>query len=422
MSLIRSLLLVVSLLGAMTSPARAVELVVTCGTIGSPGNFCESSVRRWEQATGHRVRFVPLPQQTTEQLDFLRLSLAQPETLSELDVVLLDAIWINFVQQYLLDLGAFTDGAEQAHFQALIDTARFEGGLKALPLWSDVGLLFYRRDLLEKHGAPVPRTWEELETIAAEVQAAERNGQSDFWGLVFEASAGEGLTCNLVEWMSSLGGGPMVDDDGAVILDTPDLRATLRRVKSWIGTIAPPEVTELNNETARRFFQEGRALFMRNWPYAWSLSQTEDSPLRGKVGVTSVPGGAMGPGRGVHGGWYMGVNAQSRNPEIAADLVLHLTSQAEQLHRALFQSQNPTRPALYVDPDVRAISDFFEIVYDGLQGAISRPNAQLRQSYIHVSTVFADRVNGYLAGTEPDPSVMLGSLDVHLARMRRRGW
>lgn len=402
--------------------AAATEIVVTCGNVGSTSNFCESSVRRWEQATGNRVSYVPLPRQTNEQLDFLRLMLAQSDDEPPVDVVLLDAIWINFVQQYLIDLAPLTDGAEASHFRALIENATFESGLKALPLWSGVGLLYYRSDLLEKHGEPVPRTWEELEEVAARVQSAERSADPRIWGFVFEAAAGEGLTSNTIEWLTSLGGTPILDPEGYVALDTPDTRATLRRVRNWIGQIAPPEVSDMTNEDARRFFQDGRAVFMRNWPYAFAPSQREDSLIRGKVGVTTMPGGGAGQGRGVHGGWYMGVSEHSRHPEIAANLVLHMTSEAEQLHRALFQSQNPTRPALYVNPDVRAISDFFEIVYDGLQSAVSRPNAQLRMSYIHVSNVFSQAVHSYLAGEVEDPAPILAELEAHLSRMQRRGW
>lgn len=420
----RARIAMTAMLVSLGSPqiAIATEIAVTCGTIGASSNFCESAVRRWEAATGHSVRFVALPRQTNDQLDFLRQTLAQPETAETLDVVLLDAIWINLVEQYLLDLTPYSSGAEGGHFRRLIENATFDGALKGLPLWSGVGLLYYRQDLLEQHGAPVPRSWEELEEIAARIQQAERAASPELWGLVFEGAAGEGLTSNAIEWFTSLGGSPIVDAEGNVMLDTPDTRATLRRVRGWLGRIVPPEITGMNNEDARRFFQEGNAVFMRNWPYAYALSQNEGSALRGKVGVTRLPGGSANAGQGVHGGWYMGVNQRSRHPEIAADFVMHMTSEREQYQRALFQSQNPTRPALYVDPDLRAISEFFEIVYDGLQTAVSRPNAQLRSSYIFVSNVFSQGLNAYLAGDEDDPAPFLAALEETLTRMQRRGW
>lgn len=402
--------------------ALAEEIVLSCGTYGSKTNICESSVARWEKKTGHKVRYVQVPKKTNDQLDFFRIALAQPKADEPLDVVMLDAIWINFVEEYLIDLSPFSAGAEGEHFRTLIDNATFEGELKSMPLWTGVGLLYYRSDILEKYGETVPRTWDELEAIAARVQAVERKENPEFWGFVFEATNGEGLTCNALEWLNALGGPPILDADGVVAVDASEAMTTLQRVKGWIGTISPPNVVEMNNEQARVFFQNGKALFMRNWPYAWAPSQKADSPLRGKVGVTSMMAGPVGSGQGIHGGWYLGVSRHSKHAEIAADLVMHMTSQDEQLQRALFHSQNPTRPALYSDPDVRAVSNFFEVVYGGLQDAANRPNAQLRGSYIYVSNAYSATLHSYLSGTEVDPQPLFGALQEQMARLQRRDW
>ncbi|MFN4154626.1 MAG: ABC transporter substrate-binding protein [Paracoccaceae bacterium] len=402
--------------------AAAEEIVLSCGTYGSDSNICESSVERWERKTGHKVRYVQVPRKTNDQLDFFRMALAQPRQDEPLDVVMVDAIWINFVEQYLIDLALLSTGAEAEHFKALIDNATFEDGLKAMPLWTGVGLMYYRSDLLEKYGEPVPRSWDELEQIAARVQEKERRENPEFWGLVFEATNGEGLTCNALEWLTALGGPAILDEGGKVAVDAPEAMQTYRRVKGWLGRIAPPKVVEMNNEQARVFFQNGNALFMRNWPYAWAPSQKADSPLKGKVGVMSMVAGPAGIGQGVHGGWYLGVSKHAKNPELAADLVLHMTSRDEQLQRALFHSQNPTRPALYSDPDVRAVSQFFEVVYGGLQGAVNRPNAQMRGSYIYVSNAYSDTLNRYLAGKDDDPTPLFAELQDHMARLQRRDW
>ncbi len=420
--MIRSTLMICVFAGLSAWGALAEEIVLSCGTYGSKSNICESSVARWEKKTGHTVRYVQVPKKTNDQLDFFRMALAQPKADEPLDVVMLDAIWINFVEEYLIDLAPLSAGAESDHFRSLIDNATFEGGLKAMPLWTGVGLLYYRADLLEKYGEPVPRTWDELEAISARVQAAERKDNPEFWGFVFEATNGEGLTCNALEWLHALGGAPILDTDGAVAVNAPEAMTTLRRVKSWIGTISPPNVVEMNNEQARVFFQNGKALFMRNWPYAWAPSQKADSPLKGKVGVTSMLAGPAGDGQGIHGGWYLGVSEHSKHAEIAADLVMHMTSQDEQLQRALFHSQNPTRPALYSDPDVRAVSDFFEVVYGGLQAAANRPNAQLRGSYIYVSNAYSATLHSYLSGTEDDPQPLFAVLQEQMARLQRRDW
>jgi trehalose/maltose transport system substrate-binding protein len=420
--MIRSALMTGAFATLFVCGAWAEEIVLSCGTYGSKTNICESSVARWEKKTGHKVRYVQVPKKTNDQLDFFRMALAQPKEEEPLDVVMLDAIWINFVEEYLIDLASYSGGAESEHFRTLVENATFEGGLKAMPLWTGVGLLYYRSDLLEKYGEPVPRTWGELEAIAARVQTAERKENPEFWGFVFEATSGEGLTCNALEWLNALGGPPILDAEGNVAVDAPEAMATLKRVKGWIGTISPPNVVDMNNEQARVFFQNGKALFMRNWPYAWAPSQKADSPLKGKVGVTSMMAGPTGNGQGIHGGWYLGVSRHSKHAEISADLVKHMTSQDEQLQRALFHSQNPTRPALYSDPDVRAVSDFFEVVYGGLQAAANRPNAQLRGSYIYVSNAYSATLNSYLSGEEDDPQPIFAALQEQMARLQRRDW
>lgn len=406
----------------LAAPARAVEISLSCGVIGGQYNVCQDSVDRWERRTGHTVRIVPTPQASNDQLVFFRERLARPESGEVIDVVKIDTIWVNFVEQYLVDLSAYSEGAETQHFAALVENASFEGELKALPLWSDVGLFFYRKDLLEKHGAAVPRTWDEMETVARQIQAAERAEGNRIWGYIFDGDAGEGLTCNAMEWLATMGGAQILDAEGRVAVDDPAAMDTLRRVKGWIGDIAPPDVTTLNNESAREMFQDGGAVFMRNWPYVWALAQEDWSKVKGKVGVTTLPGGAAGSGAGTSGGWYLGVSQDSAHPEIAADLVLHMTSKNEQLQRALFSSVNPTRPELYSNPDIRNMSDFFGEIFAALQTAINRPNAELRGSYTFVSDRWSETVNAYLSGGAEDPSTLFAPLQEQLARLERRGW
>ena len=95
-------------------------------------------------------------------------------------------------------------------------------------------------------------------------------------------------------------------------------------------------------EEARGVFQSGNAVFMRNWPYAWAPRQRSDSPIKDKVGVAPSPRARP---RARHsatlGGQQLAVSKYSKNPKEAADLVLYLTSAAEQKRRAI-AGFNPT--------------------------------------------------------------------------------
>src|ERR1041384_7784113 len=95
---------------------------------------------------------------------------------------------------------------------------------------------------------------------------------------------------------------------------------------------------------------------MRNWPYAWALAQDASSAVKDKVGVEPLP---KGDGEGAHpaatlGGWDLSVSKFSKHPAEAADLVMYLTSAAEQKRRAMTASLNPTIPSLYSDKDIAA--------------------------------------------------------------------
>jgi len=283
-------------------------------------------------------------------------------------------------------------------------------------------VLYYRKDLLEKHKQKPPTTWEELATTARLVQDAERKGGNDkMVGFVFQAKAAETLTCNALEWIDSFGGGSIVGADGKVTIDNPKAAEALKTAASWIGTIAPQGVLNYEEEGARGVFQSGNAVFMRNWPYAWALANSPDSPVNGKVGVVALPkGGADGKSTGTLGGWNLSVSKYSKHPEIAADLVKYLTSPEEQKRRAILGSFNPTIVSLYKDADVLKANPFFGTLLDTFTNAVARPAKVTGAKYSRVSADFRNTVHSILSGSgQPEPKVK--ELQKKLERIGKNG-
>ena len=124
-------------------------------------------------------------------------------------------------------------------------------------------------------------------------------GNKDMWGFVFQGNAYEGLTCDALEWVKSNGGGQIVEPDGTISINNPKAAEAIDMVKGWVGTISPPGVLSYQEEESRGVWQTGNAVFMRNWPYAYSLGNSADSPIKGKFDVTTLP---VGPAAHTLGG------------------------------------------------------------------------------------------------------------------------
>lgn len=332
-------------------------------------------------------------------------------------------IWPGILANHFIDLGEHIDEAIRSeHFEAIIDNNTVDDRFVAMPWFTDAGILYYRTDLLEKYGKQPPETWEDLAATAKEIQDGERaEGNDKMWGFVFQAKAYEGLTCDALEWVDSFGGGEIVAEDGTITINNEKAAAALDAAATWIGGIAPEGVLNYAEEEARGVFQSGNAVFMRNWPYAWSLGNAEDSTINGKIGVSALPkGGADGKNTGVLGGWQLAVSKYSENAELAADLVKYLTSEDEQKRRAIKGSYNPTIASLYQDAEVLEATPFFGELYDTFTNAVARPSKVTGEKYNQVSSEFFNAAHDVLSGKSP-ASDRLAALESKLDRLSRGG-
>lgn len=398
------------------------ELKVACGSVGIELKLCEDGVKAWSKKTGYPASIVSMPSNASERLALFQQFLSAKE--SAIDIFQIDVVWPGVLQDHLLDLTPYVPKAEvERHFESIIANNTVNGKLVAMPLYTDVGILYYRKDLLDKYHLPVPKTWQELTEIAKTVQDNERKaGNRDLWGYVFQGRAYEGLTCNALEWVNSSGGGTIVGEDGQTTITNPNAIAAVDLAASWIGTISPKGVLNYSEEEARGVFQSGKAVFMRNWPYAWSLIQGEGSPTKGKVGVSTLPNGgkAGDPPSGTLGGWQMAVSKYSTEPEKAAELVRYLTGPEVQKDYALRATYNPTIKALYQDKQVTDALPASAILYDALMVAVPRPSKITGRRYNQVSNSFLNAVHAVLSG-EMTAEESFKALNKRLERIGKEG-
>ena len=399
------LLPAIAFIVGMAQANNPVTLRITCGTNGKNYELCRRAVKDWSDKTGVKVEVISNPT-TTNGLAYLLQILSAKS--SDVDVMMLDTVWPGILSTHLVDLTKLlTDEEKLEFFASLINNNVVNGKLVAIPWYTDIGLLYYRKDLLEKYNKPVPKTWHELTETARFIQNQERAaGNQKIYGLVVQGKAMECLTCNAYEWMVSFGGGSLINEQGLDI-NKPNAVKALKLVSSWVDDISPRGVLNANQEDNRGVFQSGNAVFMRNWPYAWSLVNS-NSPVQGKVGIAPLPkGGEEGVSAGVIGGWQLAVSKYSKHPEQAKELLKYLVSAKVQKMRALESNYLPSRPALYKDADILKKLPHITMILEALKTGVARPAKYVEAGhYNRFSLAYAQIVHRALSGKDkPEDAV-----------------
>jgi trehalose/maltose transport system substrate-binding protein len=401
--------------------AGAVNINFVSGATGIDVGVMQELIKSWESDTGNTVTFVPMPSSTTDQFAQYKLWLAAQNP--DVDVYMTDVIWAPQLSDQFLDLSEAAADVIPDHYPSIIESQTVDGKLVALPFFTDAPALYYRKDLLDMYGEKVPTTWDELAATAQKIQDGERGeGKNDLWGYVWQGAAYEGLTCNALEWVKSMGGGQIVEPDGEISIFNDNAVAAIDMAKGWVGTISPPGVLSYMEEEARGVWQTGNAAFMRNWPYAYATGNTDDSPIKGLFDVAPLPsGGGDNKSAATLGGWNLAVSSYSPNPETAISLAMYMGSAEFQKQFAIKTAHLPTIASLYDDADVAAAQPIIPRWKDIFVNAVPRPSAPTKVAYNEVSSKFWTAAHDSLGGTG-SASENLEILSLDLEELKGGGW
>ncbi|MEV1054427.1 ABC transporter substrate-binding protein [Streptomyces sp. NPDC049887] len=384
---------------------------MTLATAGDLTGYLGPLLEGWNRShPDERVTLVELPDSADETRAQLTTGLRSGR--GRYDILNMDvawtsefaaAGWIAPLEADRFPLGGF--------LPPVLDTATYEGRLYAVPYVTNAGMLYYRKDVLDREGLAPPRTWAELEHQARTL--APRYGLGGYAGQFLPY---EGLTVNATEAVYSAGG-TILGDDGRVTVDSPAARAGLgfltRGVRDgWI----PGEALTYKEEESRQAFQDGRLLFLRNWPYAYAGASGADSRVAGKFGAVPLPG-PDGPGTSVLGGSNLAVSARARHPESANDLIAYLTSAPVQRKVLTEGALPPVRAELYQDPGLIRRFPYLPALRASVLSAAPRPkSARYGQVSLAVQAVVHDAMAQH---QNPDEAVR--RLFRELSAVARRG-
>lgn len=371
------------------------------------GGAHRENIARFERLNPDiEVELVEGPSSTDERERMYAASFAGEE--SAYDLVYADVIWVpRFAAEgWLRPLDPWFTAKERKRFlPGDMAGSCYKGKIYRVPVQTGAGMLYYRKDLLRKHGIEPPRTWAELAAAAKRIQRP-----PELWGFVWQGKGYEGLVCDYLELLWG-NGGRVLDVRGGVRVDEPPAVEAL----SWLvdavhaHRISPPEVLGFEEEDARRVFQEGGAVFMRNWPYVWNLMNEEGSPVRDKVGIVPMVSGGRGrKGAAVLGGWGFGISSFSENPEAAWRFAQFMAAPESQKVGYLRAGIIPSRKLLYRDPDVIAKSPHYKMLYEVVSAARPRP---VHPSYSRMSGILQTHLSAALSKKETPERALKAAAD-----------
>jgi multiple sugar transport system substrate-binding protein len=338
-----------------------------------------------EQNPDVKVAVFTAPRTREERHDTFSARLSQGDTGE--DIYVLDPTWLaefdaqgwlfhldEYAALHQIDLEGFFPAARQAN--------TLDGHLVALPWLADGGLLYFRRDLLERDGYEPPETWTDLQEVALDVKTREELP----YGFVWQGAPSESLTCNTLEFVWAYGG-DVLDQDGRVVFDSAQTRAGLQQMADLVNLeISPSNVATYTEATSLADFEHGDAVFMRNWAYAWDRLNDNDSPVAGRVGLAPLPVSCLG-------GQSLALSAHSLHPEQASRFMAFLVDYQQQLQMARMGVQLPALETVYHDVELLAGDPIFRDLRTAFSATRARPQSP---SYIELSEAIFTEVNKML--------------------------
>ena len=336
------------------------------------------------------------PADSSQYFEKLRIEFQAGQ--ADADVISGDVIWpAQFAANgWISDLSSlFTADLREPYLPAAIDSNTYEGAVYGVPWFTDAGMLFYRKDLLEQAGfSEPPKMWAEMQEMVEKVR---RETGTRY---VFQGADYEGGVVNSLEFIWSSGGNVLdPHDPDDVTVAAPEAVAGLKTARGMVADgVAPGAVPSFKEYESYTVFLNGDALFMRNWPYVYaraadpSLSRVE----QGRIGVATLP--VARPGSTSHsglGGWNLMINAASEKTEAAWAFIRYLSAPEQQKERALRGGYLPTREDCYEDREILTEVPVITLGRDAIRNVRSRPVSPL---YREMSLAMAGRFHASLSG------------------------
>ncbi|TVY05453.1 ABC transporter substrate-binding protein [Paenibacillus cremeus] len=381
---------------SQNKPKEPVTIEFSTG-LDASGEMTKSIERFNKSHTDIQIKYVELPQVPNEQLT--RYTTWFNSKSKTPDLLMTDVIWPKMFASagWIAPIDEYVNADYLKQFYpAAVDVAKIDGKQYGIQGWIDVGMMYYRKDLLEKYNQKVPTTWAELEQVAQEILKKEND--PNLVGYVFQGAKIEGATINWLEFLWG-NGGDVFDAAGKIKVDTPKAVEALKKMQGLVqqSKVSPVSVATSNPNDNQIVFGNGNAIFMRNWP--GSFSTLKDTKVSGKYDVMQIPHFDGGKSTPSTGGWVYAINSNSQHKKEAVEVMKFFLSDAEQKSMVLQTSKLATNRKALTDPEVASKQPITQKAQTMLETAKSRPALR---AYEQFSRAMQTEINLVLNG-QKDP-------------------
>jgi len=340
---------------------------------------------------------------------------------SRIDVFAVDLIWVPRFTKWAEPLAPyFSPRYLNNILTESLETCYVGGLLYALPLYIDIGALFYREDMI----LALPDGDAINERIKESISWEELLGIADTYfpdQAVYmpQAEAYEGLICNFNE---ILGKSLLDPATGRVVnLTDPLIIERIKFMRDLIqGGKAPKEVLHMTEDDCIHYALENDIPFIRGWPTVNNYGGDRFDPVQfEKLRIAPLPHFDGNPSTPVFGGWNMMLSKHSPVKEAAITFMRYAASyQGQEL---LFQSEGtlPVQYDFYISDSLNADQRQLRDIYEMMKRGIHRPAVE---QYTLISDVLSLRLHQIIAAEiDAEEGMKLAWEEVKLLQSRGSG-
>jgi multiple sugar transport system substrate-binding protein len=312
---------------------------------------------------------------TNERKELLTRSLRSKS--EKLDIFAVDLIWVPRFAKWSEPLDSYFSVEEkQRLLRDAMKSCIYEKSLVAMPMYLDVGLMYYRRDIIRTlpDAAAIEKRLEESITWDELLRLRRRLGYMHRPFFMFPAKDFEGLVCNFLEL--AVGYDPDFLESNTFHLHSPAASRSLRMMVDFVkdGT-TPQEVTDFDEFLCNTYMLDHDAVFVRSWPdfvqsFRTSYSDTAKLNLIAKAPLPHFPGR---PPTSVFGGWNFMVSKSSTKKAEAIEFIRFFQSESTQ--RMIFERMGylPAISSVYEDSVFRRTHTELPFFHQLLRHGFHRP-------------------------------------------------